>query len=239
MRVVDFPQNQYNQIGAVGDCPHCGVVNSYFRPVNSFQAHPNVPISIAQCDACKKYLLIVGTRPSQSSPTIAIEVYPYGSPNDTVDGNIPPDVAEDFKEALRCRFVKAYKGCIVMCRRAIQTSVLAKGGTGRDLYNQIDDLFSKGKITQPLKEFAHAIRLVGKNAAHPIKELQATEGVPLPAEQNPSTDETLIGITEQDAEDIIEFTKQYFEHVYIMPAKLAARSKNQTQTPNSSATVQA
>jgi hypothetical protein len=30
-------------------------------------------------------------------------------------------------------------------------------------------------------------------------------------------------VTEQDASDIVEFTREYVHHVYVMPAKLKAR----------------
>jgi hypothetical protein len=30
-------------------------------------------------------------------------------------------------------------------------------------------------------------------------------------------------VTDKDAEDMVQFTKEFFHHVYVMPAKLKAR----------------
>ena len=76
----------------------------------------------------------------------------------------------------------------------------------KKLVAQIDELFSKGRITEPLKDFAHEVRLTGNDGAHPDKD-------------------GLDDVTEQDAADIIEFTTEYLHHVYVMPAKLDVRKK--------------
>ena len=92
-----------------------------------------------------------------------------------------------------------------MCRRAIQASCIAQGaGKDKKLVAQIDELATKGLITGPLKEFAHEVRLEGNTGAHPD-----TDGL----------DE----VTDKDANAIIEFTREYLHHVYVMPAKLRAR----------------
>jgi len=91
-----------------------------------------------------------------------------------------------------------------MCRRAVQSSALHLGAKGGKLIDQIDDLSKTGIITTPLKDFAHEIRLTGNDGAHPEKD-------------------GLENVTEKDGEAIIEFTGEYLHHVYVMPAKLAAR----------------
>lgn len=73
---------------------------------------------------------------------------------------------------------------------------------GKDLFTQIDDLAAKQKITEPLKKMAHRIRLLGKKGAHgDFSDIDDT-------------------ITPQDAEDAIKFMRHYFEHVYVLPARL-------------------
>jgi hypothetical protein len=91
-----------------------------------------------------------------------------------------------------------------MCRRAVQSSAINLGAKGGKLIDQIDDLSKTGIITIPLKEFAHEVRLTGNDGAHPDKD-------------------GLDDVTEMDGEAIIEFTREYLHHVYVMPAKLAAR----------------
>lgn len=56
-----------------------------------------------------------------------------------------------------------------MARRAIQNACLIKGAKDDKLHNQIGRLFNNGIITKDLRDFAHTVRLVGNDAAHPIK----------------------------------------------------------------------
>jgi hypothetical protein len=202
---VNFPHQSNNQIGASGECPHCTVI-SLFHPVASY-AHGFTLVSAAQCEACKLFVLVIGHRTGQNAPANTITVYPLGKPNDAIAPEVEkdaPEVAKDFKEALRCHWVKSFRASVVMCRRAIQSSAISLKASGGNLISQIDDLFKTGKITESLKDFAHEIRLTGNDGAHPDKD-------------------GLVDVTEKDSADIIEFTKDYLLHVYVMPAKLKAR----------------
>jgi DNA-directed RNA polymerase subunit RPC12/RpoP len=209
MEIVNFPS--FQQVGASGQCPHCGS-KSYFKPVTSgyLEQTGNVQTLCngAQCEACKNCVLIAGERNVILGGRADFSLkafYPLGRPSDSVDTTVPKEVAEDFREALRCRWVEAYKASVTMCRRSIQTSCLAQGADKRKkLMRQIDELAAKGLITEPLKQFAHAVRLEGNDGAHP----------------DPDGLDT---VTQKDADDIIEFTREYLHHVYVMPAKLKAR----------------
>jgi hypothetical protein len=158
----------------------------------------------AQCEACKNFVLVVGHRQG-GTPFALKDFYPLGKPNDQVDAAVPTKIAEDFKEALRCRWIDAYKATVTMCRRAIQASCLEqKADKTKKLVAQIDELAAKGIITQPLREFAHEVRLEGNDGAHPDPD-------------------GLENVTVGDAEDIIAFTREYLHHVYVMPEMLAKR----------------
>ena len=136
-------------------------------------------------------------------------MYPLGRPQDDVDPVIPVAIGADFSEALRCHWIHSYKASVVMCRRAIQSSAIALKAKGGKLIDQIDDLFKSGKITEALKDFAHEVRLTGNDGAHPDKD-------------------GLADVSEEGSTAIIELTREYLHHVYVMPAKLKAR---QAPTP--------
>ena len=74
---------------------------------------------------------------------------------------------------------------------------------------QIDEMASKGLITQPLKQWAHEVRLGGNDGAHPDKD-------------------GLKDVSEQDADEIIQFTREFLHHIYVMPAALAARQASRS-----------
>jgi hypothetical protein len=217
MEIVNFPEHQNNQVGARGTCPFCGAA-SYFHPHATFIDSSGLVAtcaSAAKCQSCKNFVLVVGARNKQNghSPFQLHGVYPTGKPNDSVEQSVPPLIAADFSEALRCQWIKSFKACVVMCRRAIQSSALDLKAKGTRLIDQIDDLSATGRITQALQEFAHEVRLTGNDGAHPDKD-------------------GLAGVHEKDANDIVEFTREYLHHVYVMPAKLKARKPS---TPPSTA----
>jgi hypothetical protein len=210
VKIVNFPPQQ-QQVGANGECPHCSPTISYFRPVASYSE--NLPngghrvVSAAQCENCKGFVLVIGEKHPNVQPYSLVAVFPLGKPNDTVASEVQQaakDVAEDFAEALRCHWIKSYRASVVMCRRAIQSSAIALKASGGRLIDQIDDLFKTGKITEPLKDFAHEIRLTGNDGAHPDKD-------------------GLSDVTEKDSADILEFTREFLNYIYVMPAKLRAR----------------
>jgi hypothetical protein len=135
---VNFPQQSHNQIGASGECPHCTVL-ALFHPVASYVLGSTL-MSAAQCEACKRFVLVIGHRTGHNSPASSVTVYPLGKPNDTVAPEVTAlakGVADDFAEALRCQWVKAYKACVVMCARAIQGSAIALGAKKKVLTDQI------------------------------------------------------------------------------------------------------
>jgi hypothetical protein len=220
VKIVNFPfqQNHPHQIGANGECPHCSPTISYFHPVANYMTTlltgAQGVVSAARCESCKNFVLIVGQKTPNAPTYTLVAVYPLGKPNDAVAIEVKQaakDVAEDFAEALRCHWIKSYRASVVMCRRAIQSSAVSLQAKGSRLIDLIDDLFKSGKITEPLKDFAHEIRLTGNDGAHPDKD-------------------GLNDVKEKDSDDIIEFTKEFLNYIYVMPAKLKAR-KAPTVTP--------
>jgi uncharacterized protein DUF4145 len=88
-----------------------------------------------------------------------------------------------------------------MCRRIVQVSAVVLGGSaGKRLVGEVT---AKQVITPTLQRFAHEIRSVGNAGAHPSEDLNE--------------------IGEKDAKDMLEFTDQFLEHVYVMPKKLEKR----------------
>ncbi len=199
-----------------GSCPHCNRSSVFMivgAPVNDpigFQSNYGAGtrvVAAMQCQGCRQYLLGIVTKPnSNQNALLYIAHYPLGKPNDAVAKEIPEHIGSDFKEALRCRWVDAHNATVEMCRRAVQASCIDLGApTDQRLVNQIDWLASNGTITNPLKEMAHRIRLGGNLGAHPPED---------------PDDDTAIIIGPEYSNAVIEFTRDFFQHVYVMPARL-------------------
>jgi hypothetical protein len=116
-----------------------------------------------------------------------------------VSDAIPEHILQDYNEALWCQWANAHNATAEMCRRALQSSCEELGADPKlKIEAQIEWVASKGKITSFLAEMAHTIRLAGNRGAHPPR-----------------------AITFEEADAVIQFTREYFQHVYMTPARMA------------------
>lgn len=177
-------------------CPHCHRF-TYLEGRASF-GNQTGNWEMAECNACHKVVLI-----NASTNTI----YPDPLPKD-IDSRIIGAIKKDFEEATLCFSINAYRAAAVMARRALQCICLDKGvKENQKLERQIDWLFEQGIITKELKGWAHEVRLVGNDAAHPKK---------------PGEDQL---VTKEDAGDILELLDQFCQVLYVAPAIAEERKK--------------
>ena len=180
-------------------------------------------VGIMQCQGCRRYILAIVDLPQKSSTGhIYREHYPIGAPDQAVATEIPEHIAEDFKEALRCQFVNAYNATAEMCRRALEASCLDLGAHKKKvLQKMIDELEEKRIITPALKNAAHKVRLGGDRGAHPPVDGPALQLAAAATEVEEALEEGPIEKIEEDhAEAIVNFTRHFFQHVYVIPKQL-------------------
>jgi len=171
-------------------CPFCNVHSTFSLWVGSTNH------GIFACDKCGGVVYFIMEKDQVK------DYYPKRIPQ--TDESIPTEIANDYKEAVKCFDVGAFKASVVMSRRAIQSSALEKGIKKGKLRDQIDELHAKKFIPDSVKEWAQEIRLTGNIGAHPDEDL-------------------LQDVTKQDAEEMIKFLEQYLNYVYVMPAKVEAQ----------------
>lgn len=201
--------------------------------------------AIMQCQGCQHYILaIVDHMNGQSVGHRYLEHYPIGAPNQAIATEIPVHIAEDFKEALRCMFVNAYNATAEMCRRAMEATCLDLGAPpNKVLEKMIDWLEAQRIITPYLKEAAHKVRLGGNRGAHPPATPVAPVATPAASTIALATPVPAIvtvtvspveRIEKEHAEAIVEFTREFFHHVYVGPKLLGKYdfSKPKTTPPS-------
>jgi hypothetical protein len=207
MRITFFSGPEEGKFSLSGRCPHCPDKAAFLPVTTSW--HDEKPladrwIAALRCVSCGGFILgIIGfvKREEGKANLEYLEHYPLGKPDDSVDETVPLEVRTEFQEAIRCRWIEAYKATVLMCRRSLQVSCDMRKAEGHDLFSQIDDLAAKGDITAPLKNMAHRIRLLGKKGAHG---------------DYSDIDDT---IEKKDADDAIKFMRHYLEHVYVLRAE--------------------
>lgn len=206
----DWPKNM--RITGIGDgwnfslsgtCPYEGDKSVFMIVGQPFQE--NVPggawlvVAAMRCQGCLRFIVGIVSKSGDSWEYHAH--YPLGSPDDSVDVSVPEAIAADFSEALRCMSVGSPKAAVAMCRRSVQASCDALGAKGKNLKEQIDDLATKQIITDPLRRMAHKVRLTANRELHASTDDLETFGEP-------------------EAAAIIKVMREYFHHVYVMPALL-------------------
>ena len=152
-----YELGQQNAFSLTGECPHCHCLSVFHLVTSVHQSsNPQMPeISTLcagmRCIGCEKYILgIVEKQSTGSMELIYKEHYPLGKPNDKVPTEIPKNIALDYTEAIRCRWIDAYNATAEMCRRALQASCIEQGSNPNlRLVDQIDWLSSEGKSRRP------------------------------------------------------------------------------------------
>jgi hypothetical protein len=82
----------------------------------------------------------------------------------------------------------------------MQVAAIDKGATADKLVQQIEQLHTNGKITAEIKDWAHAVRWVGNDAAHPGG----------------------LAMKEDEVSDVLHLAEQFLHVLYVSPA-LAAK----------------
>jgi hypothetical protein len=146
---------------------------------------------IGVCNACQNPVLVHGN---------GDVIYPSPGAKPT-DSNVPKDLRADLDEAKICFAAAAFRGCAVLARRVIQVACIAKGAKQHSLVDQIAELTAAGVITKDIEEWAHVVRWVGNDAAHPNAQ----------------------AVTQADAEDCLNLAEQFLHVICVAPAIAKAR----------------
>jgi len=142
------------------------------------------------------------TNSSSTSNSTILKVYPAPLPKE-VDDVIPDNIKSDIIEARICLSVNANRAAAVLARRALQVICIEKGSKKNKLVEQVDELFTKSIITDEIKKWAHEIRYVGNDAAHPND----------------------TSVSRDDAEEVLELLDSMCDTLYIAPAKAENRRR--------------
>lgn len=119
---------------------------------------------------------------------------------------VPDALAKDFREALDSRAAGYLYGAAVVGRRVLQAAVRSFVGEHRTLRDEIDAL-TADQVPGHLKRAAHQVRFVGNDAAH--------------------ADE----VTPAEADDLLSFTEQLLQQLFVLPAQVAAAEARRQQKP--------
>ncbi|WP_309831365.1 DUF4145 domain-containing protein [Paracidovorax wautersii] len=140
--------------------------------------------------------------------TDGICVYPNGQTSRTAEKEVPAEVAKDFNEAAAVFPISA-QASAALSRRCLQHVLEHAGFSHKDLSKAIEAAIASG-IPSYLAEGLDAIRNIGNFAAHPTKDKNTGEIVPVePAE----------------AEWNLDVLELLFDFYFIQPAVALSRTE--------------
>lgn len=183
-------------------CPYCHERTSLNIRAQHTIDSAHLQYQIGECNGCNGCVLVL--RPSDpyrttSDKPISI-IYPHPLPV-SVSDIVPENIRIDMSEAKLCLSISAFRGAATLARRTLQVICMEKGAKKEKLADQIDELSEKNIITDEIKKWAHEIRYVGNDAAHPNDAL----------------------VTKEDAEEILELLDSLCDVLYIAPSKAEKR----------------
>jgi hypothetical protein len=126
----------------------------------------------------------------------------YPSTRTDASPDLPPEVRENFNEALSSLNANNPKAAVLMTRSALQAATREQGATGASLAAEIDDLATNNKLPKSLQDWSHELRDGGNLAAHPEPDKR---------------------IQIQDAEELVSLAEAIFQYLYVIPPDVRRR----------------
>jgi len=203
------------------ECPHCGVnIHEGFvaRPLVVTKAGMPAPIGMEggdatfwdalymACPACKNAIIMLQKKFGWG-PKPAFQVYPEESEWGTAPPEVPPEVAEDYNEA-GAVLLKSPKASAALSRRCLQAVLRDRGYAQHDLVKAIVAVLATNTLPAALAQSLDVVRNIGNFAAHPMKDTNTGEILPVEPEE---------------AEWNLEVLDGMFDFYYVQPARALER----------------
>ena len=203
-------------------CPHCSTAAKFNwshtepREINS-KTEEASEILYCECPNCSKLVIFLqkgkleneGYEHFLGEVTTEILLYPKNNNILSCD-YIPNDYYQDYEEAIKV-ISASPKASAALTRRLLQKILREKFKIQKkDLAKEIEAFIDLDNIPSHISEAVEAVRIIGNIAAHPTKNLNTGEIVPVE-----------VG----EAEWLIEVIEALFDFVFIQPIKLEQRKE--------------
>ncbi len=191
-------------------CPFCGEKGNFSLEYRAEKKKANsskrLSFDLYRCNVCVGFVQVLwsaGEFAHGMNRLYNYRVLPWplsGKPEPST--NWPDGMTRFWIQAHNSLSNENWDAANLMARSALQFVVREKGASNGNLKEQIDDLGTKGVLHPLMQEWAHEVRLLANDSAHP------DASVPLP-------------VTPQDARDIINFLDFLMHYLYDLPHQIS------------------
>lgn len=198
-------------------CAFCEEKGNYSVEHHAEKKKPNgrkvLNFDTLKCGNCGGYVMVMWSASEYGPQQGLHDYYRLPWPIGVGEGsdNWPAAVKRMWKQAHDNLNNQNYDAAAVMSRSALQAVMRSQKAVGKDLYNEIEDLATKGVLPAVIQNWSHEVRQLAKPAAHP--EVDEEETSP------------------EDAEDIVEFLDFLLKYTYDVPAQIEEYRKRRNPDP--------
>lgn len=155
-----------------------------------------------RCGNCAGYVLVLWSAQEfpGSRSLYSYQVLPWPLKLDRFPEHWPEAVGRYWLQAHRTLAEENWDAAAVMARSAMQVALRQNDASGKSLKHEIDDLATKGILPPHMKDWAHELRELGNDSAHPGPSQTKTNG--------------------DDAKDVIEFLDFMLQYLYDLPHQI-------------------
>lgn len=182
-------------------CPFCMETGNFATAFHAEKKQPNgskvLNFDTLRCGNCASFVQVIW---SAASDLHDYRVQPWPLKYEKAPDHFPSDVGRYWLQAKKSLVDKNYDAAAVMARSSLQIALRAHQAKGANLKHEIDDLAKKGLLPPPMQEWAHSVRELANDSAHPEPDQPPT--------------------TAQDARDLVKFMDFLFEYLYALPKRI-------------------
>lgn len=203
-------------------CPHCSVNIHLALKTTQLVTEPNLALPSGgrfyegtwsaryqQCPECGNSIIFLKRDSVYSANAVqSFMAYPKGAVR-PIAAEVTDPYRKDFIEA--CKVLEdSPKASAALSRRNLQAILRDKAGTkSKDLFDQIEEVNTSGKIPSHIVDDLHAVRNIGNFGAHEIKS---------------KTTGAIVEVEPGEAEWNLDVLESLFDFYFVQPA-LAAKRK--------------
>ena len=187
-------------------CMECGNFNTVFHAEKKKpNSRKKLNFDTLECGNCKGYVMCLW---SAGVHLHSFNVLPWPLRLESYPEHWPESVGRYWLQAHRSITDENWDAASVMARSALQSALRDQKSKGSNLKQEIEDLAEKGILPPIMKDWAHNVRELGNDSAHP------------------EPDQPFIN--PHDARDIVQFVDFLLEYLYTLPYQISeyrARTK--------------
>ena len=185
-------------------CPFCHERGNFTLDHRADKKKPNASkilhFDTLKCGNCAGYVMVLWSTSHFGGRLHDFRTLPWPLRREKIPEHWPESVGRYWLQAHRSYADENWDAAAVMARSAVQVAMRDKKAQGSKLRAEIDDLADRGILPQHMKEWAHELRELGNESAHP-----SAHGAPA---------------ARSDVRDVIQFLDFLFRYLYTLPHEI-------------------